>query len=602
MTIVRLNKVTVFGIAKEKAETLVALQDVGCMHLIALTPPPGEPEKEASPKAQNAKRALKYLVDVPGKRRQLRKDADFDVDEFVERVLNNRQHLQRINDHRDFLLKRIGELSPWGDFELPPEGEFRGWRLWFYIVPVAQMRHLEDTKWPWHVVHRTNKVAYVVVIAPQEPPSGAYPVARTHTGSKSLSQLHEDLEQAEIEIEESLIERQTLTRHLHLLQRNLNIADDRAALRNAHQLALEQDKLFAVQGWVAVDEVDKLVQFGDARGLAYLIEEPAPGESPPTMLDNPETLSGGEDVTLFYQTPNYREWDPSVLVFFSFAVFFAMILSDAGYAAVLLVPLLAFWKKLGRSNTGKRMRVLGLTLGLASLVWGVVIGSYFGVSPPDGALVSGLAIIDLNDFDTMMKISIVVGVVHVAMANAVVSARNWGRAVSFARLGWIVVLFGGLVAWWAYQGTSEGSSMFTGGMSVAAVGLGAVFVFSSDRPLTSAKSLALRVLDGLLALTNVTKIFGDVLSYLRLFALGLASASLAVTFNALAVQVMDAVQGIGLLFGILILVVGHILNLGLSIMSGVVHGLRLNFIEFYNWGLSEEGYPFKAFERKEVRS
>ena len=94
----------------------------------------------------------------------------------------------------------------------------------------------------------------------------------------------------------------------------------------------------------------------------------------------------------------------------------------------------------------------------------------------------------------------------------------------------------------------------------------------------------------------------DHLLYLRLFALGLASASLVVTFNTLATQVIDALPGIGLLFGLLILVVGHILNLGLSIMSGVVHGLRLNFIEFYNWGLSEEGYPFKAFERKEVRS
>jgi len=602
MTIVPLNKITVLGLAKEKAETLVALQDVGCMHLIALTPPSDEPEKEASPKAQNAKRALKYLADVPGKRRQLHKDKAFDVDEFVEQVLSNRHHLQQIIDRRDFLRKRINELSPWGDFHLPPAGELHGWRLWFYIVPLGHMRHLDGTQWPWHVVHRTNKLAYVVVIAPEEPPASAYPVPRTHTGAKSLSELHDDLEQAEIKIEDTLIERQNLTRYLFLLQQNLNIADDRAALRNAHQLTLEQDDLFAVQGWVAVDDVERLTTFGDERGLAYLIEQPAMDESPPTMLDNPDTLSGGEDVTLFYQTPNYREWDPSVLVFFSFAVFFAMILSDAGYAAVLLLPLLVFWKKLGRSSTGKRMRALGLTLGLASLVWGVVIGSYFGVSPPDGALISGLAIIDLNDFDTMMKISIVVGVVHVAMANAVVAARNWGRAVSFARLGWIAVLFGGLVAWWAYQGTSEGSSMFAGGMSVAAVGLGAVFVFSSDRPLTSVKSLALRVLDGLLALTDVTKIFGDVLSYLRLFALGLASASLAVTFNALAVQVMDAVQGIGLLFGLLILLVGHILNLGLSIMSGVVHGLRLNFIEFYNWGLSEEGYPFKAFERKEVRS
>jgi len=598
MTIVALNKVTVFGLGKEKDEVLDALQDIGCLHLIALSPPPEETENDTSPMAQRSLHALKYMLDAPTKRRQLHDAPDFDVEDFVDRVLDNKQHLMQVSDHRDFLIKRIGELSPWGDFNLPPQGELGDWHLWFYIIPVNNMAEMTDSKWPWHVVHRTNKVAYVVVIAPTEPPPGAYPVPRTHTGSMSLAQLHEELEQTEVAIEEAMVERQLLTRYLYLLQQNLNIAVDHVASRTAHQLVLDQGPIFAVQGWVGAFDVAKVSSFGDERGLAYLIEDPTPTDTPPTLLDNPEMLSGGEDVMMFYQTPNYREWDPSLLVFFSFAVFFAMILSDAGYAAVLLLPLMAFWNKLGRSKTSKRLRTLGLALGVASVIWGVVIGSYFGVRPPQGALVSGLAIIDLNDFDTMMRISIVVGVVHVALANAVVAYGNWGRAVSFARLGWILVLFGGLAAWWSEPATE----LYNAGLSAVALGLCVVFVFSSERPVNSVKGFALRAADGLLALTNVTKMFGDVLSYLRLFALGLASASLAVTFNALAVQVMDAMPGVGLLFGLLILIVGHALNLALSIMSGVVHGLRLNFIEFYNWGLSEEGYPFKAFERKAVRS
>jgi len=101
-------------------------------------------------------------------------------------------------------------------------------------------------------------------------------------------------------------------------------------------------------------------------------------------------------------------------------------------------------------------------------------------------------------------------------------------------------------------------------------------------------------------LTNLPRIFGDVLSYLRLFALGLASSSLALTFNQLAQQVTEAIPGPGLLIGLLILIIGHGLNFALSVMGGVVHGLRLNYIEFYNWGLSEEGYPFKAFSKKEI--
>jgi len=106
-----------------------------------------------------------------------------------------------------------------------------------------------------------------------------------------------------------------------------------------------------------------------------------------------------------------------------------------------------------------------------------------------------------------------------------------------------------------------------------------------------------RILDGLQALTGVSKAFGDVLSYLRLFALGLASAELASTFNDLAGGMLEF-SGVGVLLALLILVVGHCINLLLAIVGGVVHGLRLNCIEFFSWSLKDEGYPFRAFCKK----
>ena len=109
-----------------------------------------------------------------------------------------------------------------------------------------------------------------------------------------------------------------------------------------------------------------------------------------------------------------------------------------------------------------------------------------------------------------------------------------------------------------------------------------------------------RLIKGLLGLTRITNCFGDVLSYLRLFALGLATSSLAVTFNELAMQVLSAMPGIGLLFAMFILLIGHGLNFALALVSGFVHGLRLNFIEFFNWSAPEEGIPFRAFAKKEI--
>ena len=242
------------------------------------------------------------------------------------------------------------------------------------------------------------------------------------------------------------------------------------------------------------------------------------------------------------------------------------------------------------------MRALGLVIVVLSLGYGVLAGSYFGVTPGEGSLLGRLRTLDLNDFNAMIRLSVVIGAVHVALANTMAArARpSWRQRV--VPLSWNLVIAGALCLWLA------GSESWLAVASYAAMALGGagVLVYGSDRPVRSAKDAALRVAGGLLALTNVTKVFGDVLSYLRLFALGLASASLAITFNQLAADAAAASPGGGLLLQILILALGHSLNLALAIVSGVVHGLRLNFIEFFNWGLEKEGYPFRPFQKKEI--
>ena len=111
-----------------------------------------------------------------------------------------------------------------------------------------------------------------------------------------------------------------------------------------------------------------------------------------------------------------------------------------------------------------------------------------------------------------------------------------------------------------------------------------------------------RLIQGLLGLTRISGALGDVLSYLRLFALGLGSASLAIEFNSMAAGVREGYPVIGMFFALLILILGHGVNLILGIAAGVIHGLRLNVIEFFNWGLKEEGTLYKPFKQSEDNS
>ena len=594
MSIQALKKVTLFGLANEKMQVLDAVQKLGCLHLISLKGASVESEGPSFTQPQEVYHALRYLDAVPVKRRQVLLNKGFDLHKVVSEIQANQRQMRMLKDRIAELSAHIEALKPWGNFILPASEQLAGYLLWFYILPVQAMKELQRLELPWQVVHRNNRFLYVVVIAREEPHQAALPTERAHTGSQSLQQLIEDWEDSQIKLEEVRAERQALTRWMHLIKGQLSAAEDHDSCQQAARNTRDDDELFALQGWVPVRDLENLQQFATQQSLALLIEEPDAKEHPPTLLNNPPDLSAGEDLVGFYQTPGYRAWDPSLVVFLSFALFFAMILSDAGYAALLGVVLLFGWRPMGRSNRGRRLRVLAAALVTSSLVWGIVVGSYFGLSPAEETLAGNLKLLDINNFDIMMKLSVCIGVFHIALANAIMAwnARGYNRA--WMHTGWIAAVCGGLLVW--LSGEYAGLNLV--GQVCFATGLLLVFLFGSERKVSSPVDLAWRVLEGLSSLTNITKLFGDVLSYLRLFALGLASASLALTFNNLAQQVAEAHPGTGILFALLILLVGHVLNILLSLMSGVVHGLRLNFIEFYNWGLSGEGYPFRAFSKK----
>jgi V/A-type H+-transporting ATPase subunit I len=204
------------------------------------------------------------------------------------------------------------------------------------------------------------------------------------------------------------------------------------------------------------------------------------------------------------------------------------------------------------------------------------------MTPAEGTPLTALKVLDLDDYSTMMRLSILIGVGHLILANAVDAWRQRRSAGALAPMGWITILLGAIVLW-----LGGGPSAAAGRAGLFAMGAGviAVVFFTSVE-----EKIGKRLVKGLLGLTRISGAFG------------LATSSLAVAFNGLADQVGSAVRGFGILLALLVLLIGHGLNFSLAIMSGFIHGLRLNFIEFFNWSIPEEGYPFRAFTRKETSS
>jgi V/A-type H+/Na+-transporting ATPase subunit I len=616
MAIVKLRKVTVYGLLRQRDEVLDRLQTLGCLHLIDLQKN-GELKTPEHPHRNVVHEALKYLdaSSVQNPNHYTRYPSGCDCLQVAHQALENKRHRQELNDERDHLRQSIRVLEPWGDFQWPSPEQLGGLQLWFYPVRHHDVAQLQRSELVWKAVAEDHQFVYVVVVGAEEPVG--VPGHRVDLDQRPLSQLKARLEAVDEELESLHWQQVALTRWTRLLSRDLDVAEDEVARMEALHRLMGDEHIFALQGWAPVISLDAIQDFARQHQLALMVERPAAEDEPPTLMKNPRVIAGAEGAVRFYMTPAYRAWDPTWVMFFSFSFFFAMIMSDAAYGLVLGAIVFLLWRKLSGSEDMRRFRNLLLAIVTATILYGVVAGSYFGMTLPGldrlQWRINGEPLV--KDRDAMMLISITIGVLHLTLANLITAWRNWGRSQALSSLGWAFVFLGGLIfglAWpdpspvaeWVAQQLNQSSAAVQAGMANAGLGaiiggLVAVLLFSSTRPLftTRISDWVWRILDGLQGLTNVTRAFGDTLSYLRLFALGLASTQLAVTFNDLARGALE-VPGLGILLAILILLVGHGINLVLGVMGGVVHGLRLNCIEFFNWSLTDEGYPFRAFCKK----
>ncbi|MDD1606293.1 MAG: ATPase [Methylococcaceae bacterium] len=578
MSIVKLSKVTFIGLAADRESLLTDLQKMGCLQIIPLAT-----ESMATTEAKStvgAREALQFLKTYPYRRRQETNEQRFDPLAIEQKVLTVRDTLHKLEDERDFLIKRLQDMQPWGDFVLPSLAEMGNYRLWFYVVAHHDLPKITEFTATWEIVRSDQRFCYVVVVSEDEPTDITVP--RVHLGDKPREQLAARLDDVYLAIEDTEAERAALTRWYELFSRNITRLEDRAACLKAASQAYNQELAFAIQGWAATEVVSTLNDYAENHSLYFDAQDATLEDHPPTFMRNHSWLAAGEDLVTFYMTPGYQTWDPSSVTFVSFVIFFAMILADAGYAAVLSLGLFMGWKKLGRSASGLRMRPLLLSIASASVLFGILMGSYFGVTPSSDSWLGKLHIIDMTNTNRMMALSVAIGVFHIVLANVMNAScyPHWQQRLP--SIGWISIIIGA---------SALALSLVTVGTVLMVIGALLILVFSAPNE----KPLA-RCLQGLLGLTRLSGAMGDILSYLRLFALGLGSASLSIEFNRMAVGVYEG-SPVGLVLAILILLLGHSVNLILGVASGVIHGLRLNVIEFFNWGLAEEGTLYKPFKQ-----
>ena len=395
-----------------------------------------------------------------------------------------------------------------------------------------------------------------------------------------------------------------------------NIEDIKVQLKEARQqidwqrVTLSTDKLAEgslclFEGFCPIDKEAELNAMLAKAEVYYEEADPEKEDEVPIQLKNNFYTRLFEPITRLYSLPNYAEIDPTPFFAPFFMLFFGLCLGDGGYGLLILLAGIAVILKAPKL---KEWGWLGVFMGATTMIVGILTGMFFGINLEEVAFLAPVKqyfITETNatvhfmggSYHPMMVFAILIGIFQILFAMGFkvvkITLRDGFKYAAYD-CAWLVALVT-LIVW-----AATASSLSTIGLYCiyAILGICALFILFYSNP--DRKILLVNIGGGLWGTYNmVSGLLGDVLSYIRLFALGLAGGILGNVFNALALQAGGALPGwIGWLPTLLIMVFGHALNFALCLISSVVHPMRLTFVEFYkNAGFEGGGKEYKPFKK-----
>ena len=570
---------------------LAKLQQIGLVDITRSVKPVDEQSEKLALRAEIYRKALSALKQVEPAEFAEKTYGDLAVN-VLDTISGKDEALNQLAQLR----KELEESRPWGNFDVNGIKRLaeQGLKLHFYKTKVVDPAWKEQ--YALSEISELEGYTYFVVVADSEEyefPLKELPAPTRDCSSieKEIKSLEDDVEKYDRHLAELKCHEPDLQRELDKLLSKLDlhlagVAGEKAA----------EDYLTVFEGFVPTDKEAALREMLEQEHVFYVADKAVVDDNPPIKLKNNKFVSMFEMLTDMYGRPKYDEFDPTVFISIFFMLFFAFCMGDMGYGLVLIGASLALKKMLGK------IAPLGITLGIATTVVGFLFHTFFSVDMltwswlPEGVKKCMLPS-QIAGFDGTMVLALLVGIVHICLAMIVKtyqSTKVKGFANSLSTWGWTLLIVGGvIVGGLALMGVMDKAvtKWVIIGIGVLSA-LGIFFLNDLHRnPLLNFGS-------GLWETYNTaTGLLGDVLSYLRLYALGLAGAKLGEAFNAIGVQALGD-GGAGWIPFVLIVVVGHTLNVAMCVLGAFVHPLRLNFLEFFKnsgyEGSGREYHPLKT--------
>jgi len=470
------------------------------------------------------------------------------------------------------IIGQINEWERWGDVDPDQILQLRqnGIYLKLYQVPVQEIRSFPDD-----VVVKTiftaGDIAHCVVISQRSfecafleisPPKQSLSLLKSR-----LAENTKGMEMMKGEIIESARFSEALFKIKKKLEKEIEFQQVLSGMG-------KEGAISYVTGYIPFDMEGDLIAKARSRKWGITITEPSSGDNVPTLLRNPKWVDRIKPVLkLLGITPGYHEIDVSMPFLVFFSLFFGILIGDAGYGLVyiLLTLLLTIWlhKTMKLNKEKKTIVSLFFLLGSCAIVWGLLTGTFFG----QGWLTP--LVPQLNNPNVMQTFCFFLGAFHLSLAHSWRAYLKFPSLTALADIGWICVLW---AAFFLARTLILGDAFPPFGIWLVAAGVILVILFTNPRAHTMFRGIGEGL--GAVALSFMNNIT-DVISYIRLFAVGLATLAIAETTNMLASDASGFGNGVvALMAGVVILIIGHGLNIILGPMSVLVHGVRLNVLEF----------------------
>ena len=493
-------------------------------------------------------------------------------------------------------------LEVWGNFE--PTGiqklKDAGYIIGFYSCSEGNYKEEWETEYNAMIVNRiSSKVFFVTVtkagqevdLDVEQAKLPAYSLSRLEALYDTTEQAIEGNEKKLVALSETDIP--SLKAALKELQSQIEFSK---VVLSSEQTA--GDKLMLIEGWApAYSKVEIEAYLNDAH-VYYEITDPMPGDNVPIRLNNKGFFAWFEPICKLYMLPKYNELDLTPFFAPFFMVFFGLCLGDSGYGLFLFLGATAY-RLLAKKVTPSMKSIISLiqVLSASTFFCGLLTGTFFGANiyDLDWPIVQRLKHAVLMDNNDMFRLSLILGVIQILFGmvlKAVNKTIQFGFKYAIATIGWIILLVSTAVS--ALFSSSELLSMGGTAYKVVLCISGAmIFLFNAP-----GKNIFMNIGLGLWDSYNmVTGLLGDVLSYVRLFALGLSGGILAGVFNSLAVGMSPDNVIAGPIVMVLIFVIGHAINMFMNVLGAMVHPMRLTFVEFFkNSGYEGGGKEYKPFK------